>query len=200
MAYPDDVARVELKWTLPGGGSGVNVLHTRHPATNYTQPTVDEVADNFNDWYQNDNFGSETNEAFRKKLNANITLAEIVVTSLGAIPFQKQLAVGVAGTGAGNPVPRESAVVTTWYTALAGRSRRGRSFWAGASVLDMQNDGTLSTAAGAGWQDAMDALVAGFDAASSSEFVVHSKTLGDTEEITSAVVRDLFHHQRRRNQ
>jgi hypothetical protein len=168
---------------------------------NYDLAEVTGLAALLADWWSNDDYEGETNQAARASFSDDMILTSITVTALAlATPAQFTQSVGVSGELAGAPLPNESALVTTLYTGIVGRSYRGRNFWPGVATASMQANGTLLDATTAQLQETFDALIVGTKAASNSVMCVHSTTLGLATEVTSCVVRDVLHHQRRRNQ
>lgn len=201
MAFPASVARVALQFTLANGSAGYVVMHTvQSDGSDYSQAELDGLVVQFDDWWSDDNFQGNTNQALRDNISVNVSLASITATSLAAVaPIQSQLAVAQAGAVAGNPVPNESAIVVTLYTGFIGRSYRGRNFWPGLPVASMQGDGTIAAATTAQLQATFDALVAGLESGTNSELAVYSPTLDIVTPVASALVRDTLHHQSRRN-
>jgi hypothetical protein len=72
---------------------------------------------------------------------------------VGALTFQ--------GTNNSGPLPGQCSVVTTWYSALSGRSNRGRTFWPGLAV-DQLSGGVLGAVAAVAFSDYAAALLAAF--------------------------------------
>lgn len=201
MAYPANTARCVFQFGLPNGTNGFVTPHTRKSdGGDYTALEVAGLADVLADWWENDDFEGETNEALKNLIVDDCTLQSITVTGLAAVtPPQTILAVNTAGTVAANPLPNETSLVVTIYTGIVGRSYRGRNFWPGQSVNSMEANGTVNPTHLGNLQATFDALIAGLANGTSSELAVNSETLALSSFATSCVVRDVLHHQRRRN-
>lgn len=201
MAYPLNLAKIVLNWTLPNSLQAQNVLHAiRDDIANLSVGDCTTIGAEISDWYRNDNYNGETNEGWKGWLIENCQLTTVVVSDSGPGPtVQATTAVNVAGENTGIPLPNESALVSTWYTDTPGRRGRGRTFWPGMTASSMSStDGTLDNTVLAGMQDSLDALHVGFHA-TAYRLAVHSVANLDWARITSVVARDTIHHQRRRN-
>lgn len=64
----------------------------------------------------------------------------------GAV-FEQFLGTGIAGTGAGNPIPLNACMTVTLRTGQAGKSKRGRLYHAGAVQENMASRIAFNTAA-----------------------------------------------------
>jgi hypothetical protein len=111
-------------------------------------------------------------------------------------PLAADIAIGQAGAHPSEPLPPESAIVATHYSALASRRGRGRSFlpgWSVEAIVDGLVPASLVTILNniwSGWRTAMSADI---------EFAVWSPTNGTAQSVTSSVTRSVFHHQSSRN-
>jgi len=201
MAYPANTCRAVFQFGLPNGTNGYVTPHFRKSdGGDYTQLELAGLCDLLEDWWENSDFEGETNGPMKGAISDDCTLQSITCTGLAAaVPPQASVAVGTTGTNTGSPLPNESALVVTLYTGLVGRSYRGRNFWPGIPVSAMEANGTLNGSYVSDVQDTFDALIAGIENASGSELAVNSETLGLSTFVTSCVVRDVVHHQRRRN-
>lgn len=116
-----------------------------------------------------------------------------------------------AGSLSSESLPPQDAAVATLRTGIAGRSRRGRHYWAGLTESS-QNHGAIDSAWVAAVQTYYDDLVAALGSGGSNadyEWGVWSKKLGEPSPhvynltsgfrpITEVVVRDIVRSQRRR--
>lgn len=112
----------------------------------------------------------------------------------------------IAGTGTGvetgAPASLSVAAIVAWKTARAGRSFRGRTFYAPLSSAYLALDGRTITPAGlTAFQSAWTAYRTAVDAATTTgggKIAVLSERLGSAEEVTSLVVRQVVGSQRGR--
>jgi len=103
----------------------------------------------------------------------------------GGVEFQGQSA-AVPGTAAGDPLPRQTALVITHYTDTATRSGRGRTYFGGFSELENGTNGEASAA--------LVTALAAFWSAMGSVFNSHALTPGvisrDSPETIITVTRN----------
>lgn len=202
MAYPTNTARAVFEFALPNGTAGYCTPHFRtQDATDMTLSDVGDLATALADWWSNDDFGGATNQAMRNYHVDDCTLQTITVTTLAAVtPFQSVVTVGLAGEQAVTPLPNETALVVTLYTGLVGRSYRGRNFWPGMPTNLMEANGTVAAASLAGLQTTFEALIDELPTVVPNiTLAVNSVTLPAATPVIAAQVRDVLHHQRRRN-
>lgn len=112
-----------------------------------------------------------------------------------------------AGTTAGEALPANVALVTTWRTAFAGRSFRGRTYL-GPSQETMNNGGIPNAATVSTIQTAASNLITGIQATPTLRLGIFSlrrtqppfslTPFAATEPVTSAVARSKWNTQRRR--
>lgn len=98
----------------------------------------------------------------------------------------------IAVTGAGDPLPHQSALVVTVKTAYAGRSYRGRNYWPAFSE-NATTSGTFTVATVNAMQQYYDDLVAALGSGGSNadyEWVVWSEKLSTGTAVTEAIVRN----------
>jgi hypothetical protein len=134
-------AEITIAWDLAGGKTGHNVLHGRYtgafagtvaqantiiaalvagsPATNLASHLAPPAA--------------LVRVSIRDVNSAN----QALITSTGP---------GLVGTGTGNALPNEVALVITEHTALAGRANRGRMYIPGWSTAAVAADNTALAA------------------------------------------------------
>jgi hypothetical protein len=110
---------------------------------------------------------------------------------------------GIAGTGPGDPLPSTTAALISMYTDTHTRNARGRMYLPGLAS-GTQNDGQLLAATlgqlEAFAEDFEDDIVAVAGTTGTWHFVVYSRTLGTSQEITQAVAHSNLATQRgRRN-
>lgn len=201
MAYPANTARAVFQFTLANGTAGYVTPHFRkNDGGDFTQLEVAGLAVLLEDWATSDNFEGETNQSLMSVVVDEVSLASITVTSLAAVtPVQAVLASGESGNITSTPLPNETSFVTTYYTGIVGRSYRGRGFWPGLPITAMDNSGTMSAGFVDQLQTTFRALLDGLASVASSQLAVNSETLGLSTPVTSILVRDTLHHQRRRN-
>jgi len=201
MAYPANTCRSVFQFGLANGTNGYVTPHFRKSdGGDYTLSELEGLNDLLSDWFTADDFGGGSNEAMKDHMSQECSLQSITSTSLAVgVPVQASLAVNVAGTDVGNPLPNETSLVVTIYTGLVGRSYRGRNFWPGMSTTIMESNGTINSTELASMQQTFQHLLDGIALLSSSELCVNSETLGLSTFASSVLVRDVLHHQRRRN-
>lgn len=201
MAYPLNVGKGILRWSMPNGALGINVLcWERQDFANISNGDCATMASHLEDWYHNSNFLSSTNAPLRQWLTNDISLEEIICEDVGAGPtVQSILAVGLAGNSATTPLPNESSVVTTLYSQHPGRRGRGRTFLPGVSASSLDQDGTILDADRAGIQQTYEGLREGLATDGNYQLVVHSVADSAAYGLDSVVTRAVVHHQRRRN-
>lgn len=202
MPYPGNTARAVFEFELPNGTPGFVTPHFRTlDGHDFTQGDVEDLATLLADWASNADFQGETNVPLMNFGVPQVVLQNISVTSLQVIgPPQHVLAVNDPGNAAGLPLPNETAIVVTLYTGIVGRRFRGRNFWPLTSTTYMEADGTLAGATVTALQDTFDALIAGLVTEGTFVLAVHSEVGAMVNQVTSCIVRDTLHHQRRRNQ
>lgn len=201
MAYPANTCRAVFQFGLPNGTNGYVTPHLRKSdGGDYTALEIAGLADVLEDWFVNSDFEGETNAPGRGYMSDDCTLQTITVTGLAAVtPPQAVVTVNSAGAVSGLPLPNETALVVTLYTGNVGRRYRGRNFWPGVPSAAMEANGTLNSSYLNDVQDTFNALIAGLANGTSSELAVNSDVGGFSTFVTSCTVRDVLHHQRRRN-
>lgn len=202
MAYPDNTARCVFQFTLPNGTEGFVTPHVRSfDGSDLSNADVEAIGGLLHDWATVDNFQGEVNDHLMKIATDQLTLESITVTTLKEIgPPQWVEAVNFTGLQVGTPMPNESALVVTLYTGIVGRRFRGRNFWPILATAYMEDNGTLINATVATIQNTFDALVNGLVTDGNYVLAVNSTVGAMVNQVTSCVVRDTVHHQRRRNQ
>ena len=201
MTFLSQSLKGEILYTLPNGDTAVNVLwFTRQDLADPSAGDVGTLAGLLASWVGSDNFQGETDLALYKHMNLATTISLVRVTSVGTTPpIQVASTINLAGVNTGLPLPNESAVVTTWYSAGVGRSYRGRSFFPGADPDMLDATGRLSSSQLTSWGATMAALADGLSSEGTFYQVVHSPTLSQNNQVLSSIVRAVIHHQSRRN-
>lgn len=201
MAFPLTIAKAVFRWTLVNGGEGINVLHFgKFGGGDFLTADCQAVAEALHDWYSNDNFEGETNDAWKNAFDDQQVLQEIVVSDVGPGPsVQYTESVNEAGGVAGTPLAVESAMVSTWRTLTPGRSGRGRTFWPGIDSSALGDDGQLDPTTVTNAQDTLQALIDGMGTTGDYFPTVFSPLHSTGHIITSVTVQAVLHHQKRRN-
>lgn len=197
MTVPNNYGRTTWNFTCANGASAAVVQHFFETLNqDLTSQMLQDVAGTLEDWWTN-SIGGQIGRAF---FNQNTTLRSIVCTAFRQNPqLQEELIVGTAGTATGVSSPSEGAVVVSWYTAAAGRSYRGRSFWPGYDPDTLGNDGQLTAAQATSWTGTMNTLISQYELTASINMAVYSRKLDQMTEVLTPVVRRTIHHQSRRN-
>jgi hypothetical protein len=105
-----------------------------------------------------------------------------------------------SGTGGGNILPPQLAMVVSWRTALAGRGYRGRNYIGPIASGVPAANGQISPAIVTTCQNAVNAFVANVNGMSpTSNLVVWSPTRSDGELTLSGIVRSKIGTLRSRN-
>lgn len=189
-------AIVTFNFTTPVGEEAAVVRHVHKTGGALNQADLITLGASFVSWWEDDD-GPVARA--RVHFNNNLVLDDVTLTQMAGVPpLQVVTPSGLAGESALDAPPPESALVTTWYTGSPGRSFRGRSFWPSYATDAIGDNGTFLPASLAVIQDAFDRLLA-VGSPPGFEFVVYSRTLDVTTEITSVVLRSIPHHQSRRN-
>ena len=197
---PTGTVRVTYEFTLPNSLGGNVVQHFWHrDGAEPTTVDMDGLLSSIADWFNNDDYGADTNLAMFKHLNEHTTLTLLRAQTLDSTPLGTTLSVGTAGTNTGLPLPSETAVVSTWRTGTLGRSYRGRSFWPGADPDMLASTGVLSSSQVTSWGTTLLAFLHKWHADPLWEFVVYSSHLNVITEVSDVTVQTILNHQRRRN-
>jgi hypothetical protein len=202
MAYPNDVAKVEISFLLPNADIGVVVHHVQtQSGTDFDQARCEQVCNLYEDWITNANFETETNAPLINYVTPEATVLEVTTTGLEtpATPTFTNTLNLVGANPDLDPLPNESAWVTTYRTAFTGRSYRGRSFWPAAPAGFMQTNGTIQDSVTTAMQETVQALIDGLLSDGGFRHVVHSRLLGVATPTTVVVARDVLHHISNRN-
>ena len=195
------ICKAVWEWQLANGARGINVMHVvRLDAADMDDTDMATIGADMADWYNNSNFKSATNSALKTFISSSLTLEQIICSDVGPGPtIQATTAVDAPGTNSNGAVPNETAVVISLETLTPGRSGKGRTFLPGAVKTDIDTDGTLTSTAGTGLLAIYNGLLTGWDVEDIYQLAVFSPTLGQARSVSGVVVRDNFHHQRRRN-
>lgn len=196
------VGTTRVTWIFSGAnGATCNVVwHMWHVSG--AEPTSAELITmltSLKNWFTTDNYGASTNLAMYKHLSIQTNCSEVRAQTLDSTPTLASVTVGQAGVNTGPSAPNESAIVTTWRTATAGRSFRGRSFWPGYDPDMLDTTGLVSSSQITSWAATMNAMIATWNPAGNFQFSVYSPKLGLVTPITGVTVQPIVHHQRRRN-
>ena len=134
-------AEIVIGWNLPGGKVAANVLHGR-----YTGAFAGTVAQ-ANTILTALTTGTPATTLFTHMSTAT-AIARLTIRDVNSANQALISAVGapLIGTGAGNAMPNEVALVVTERTALAGRANRGRMYIPGWIVSSVAADNTAITA------------------------------------------------------
>lgn len=200
MPFPNNIARIDWHFTNGVGAHCHVIQHARCEAGDYDAGEVAIVGSFCRNAWDTVAFLGTGIPAMKSQANLNTTLIDVTVTGLAAVtPPQHVEPVNVAGSQAGVALPPETALVVGWYTGMVGKSYRGRSYWPGLDFDQLENNGTLSAAALTAYTNMFNAYVDKMADTTPSALVVYSPTIPTSSLVTTAVVRDTPHHQRRRN-
>lgn len=192
-----NTARVCLRY-LQEDENTCNVFHVRAPA-DPTEADLIEIAEVFAAWWNTD---------YRPLVQQFTSLQAIEVTDMSAddeegIVYTTGLP--LAGGNAGGALPNNVTICSKFNTGLTGRSRRGRSYFAGLPQGALQPDqqritSTFQTQLQAAWADLRSSLItAGFEWVVASLYTDGApRVTGVTTPITSATVNTALDSQRRR--
>lgn len=195
MALPviADTIRTAVEGTLSNGAHFANILHFRKSGA-ITYAAAIAILDPIllNLYYS----ASGGNGAWNNWSATSCHLDQFRYTPLDGTSATSTITHTNAGAGTGDVLPQNVALVTTLYTALRGRSRRGRCYWCGFTEGGNQTTGfpvaTVSQIQ-TRWNDMLTALVG-----SGVSLVVASYLLASAENVTSAVVRQTHWSTQRR--
>jgi hypothetical protein len=132
------VAEIILYFALAGARTGKVVMHGRYVGVfNGSVAQANAILAALNT-------GSAA-AAFLSHLAATTSLANVSIRDLGTANqgLIVSTGTGTPGTGVGNAVPNEMAVVVTKHTALTGRANRGRMYMPGWTTASVAADNTV---------------------------------------------------------
>ena len=189
------VIRSTASWTLANGGLAQNVLHFGVGHSPCTQADVDNaVAAHEDMWTVNHPASTLLNQ-----ISADTELSTIDARTIDpSNPLASHGSVNQPGLGSAQPVPLESAVVITWYTAAASRRGRGRMYVPGLPAASLDS-GIVLAAAVTAFQGKLTDWLTGALGTYSVDPIVWSGSAGSGRTILSLVTRNTLHHQKRRN-
>lgn len=140
MAFPGNVNRYVISGNLPGG--------ERFAVGFYGEVTLPGTAQALADDFDNaGSLGLALLTAMRALMTSNCSITRIQVYVYGAgrtIVDQGEASLSLAGTGTGNTLPNQCAVVGTLRTAVNSRRGRGRMYFP-AIALGVGADGTATS-------------------------------------------------------
>lgn len=139
-----NAALVRLIWTLNGTQYAVNVMGALNtgPAT-FNQALANSLGAAIKSSFTSSGWGA--------RVSSDVALAAVGVRNIDQANQAEFVdnGVAVAGTGATDPLPPQTALVITLRTALAGPSFRGRIYLPGACEGESDTNGTCTAAAAA---------------------------------------------------
>lgn len=206
LVIPNTV-QVRLMWNLADGSFASNVLHAQKAGVLVDQTMADDLYTNIT--------GAAGFAAYMDLLSSDVSLLRVGIKDLDTanqVEWESSAAAS-PGTGVGNALPEEVALVVTLRTNLAGRAHRGRVYLGGFIVTTCTAQGKATgalTAAAATFiqnvSDAMDALGLQFGVAHrghaeyvNARGVTVPAELPGTDPVQAVIVRDnQFDSQRRR--
>ncbi len=200
--------QVRLVWTLPNGRQASNVLHAIVP--DGSPPDEANATALFDDIAA----ATETTTYFAfLKTTTALQFIDIRDLRTESQALVQSTSAAVPGTGTGNALPEEVALVVSLRTALAGRAHRGRTYLTGFddTALDANGHAVAGlTAAAADWMTALKdsmlglGMTLGIGHRGHAEYVnpkgatIAAEAAG-TDRVLTCVVRDnVFDSQRRR--
>lgn len=186
MATPiADTVEVRLNWGLDGSEWAVNVLHYIVPGGfTVNQANADALAADIDDAF--------TNAASIQPLISDlVTLDSVGLRDIRVASQPEFLSdLGTFGTRTDEMLPRQTCMVLTLRTALAGRSYRGRVYLGGWTVGGLALDGSMGAAHRAAAEDFGDRMASFTVDSALLVLGVTSRTLELTTEVVSSEVRD----------
>lgn len=189
--------RVCLRYTQIGQ-QVCNVFHVRAP-NDPTLADLTEVAETMVAWW---------NAEMKPLTHAGVTLDAVEVTDISSddqegIVFTTGLP--LAGTHSGSSLPNNATLATKLTTGLAGRSRRGRSYFVGLPTTALETGSqtvstTYATSLQGAFQELISALItAGFELVIASLYTNGApRTTGIATPVENASVNRTVDSQRRR--
>lgn len=135
-----DTFQIRLKWALGNGRIATNVLHA------IVGESIVASVNMANDLFEAIATDSEVLD-YMQYLSSNTALLLCDIRDIrprddGAFPsLVESNFPGIDGTGSGNPLPQEVALVVTLRTALSGRAHRGRTYLTGFDEIVLDSDG-----------------------------------------------------------
>lgn len=139
MATPSTF-RLELVWQIQTQDWAVNVLHyTTGAAGALTQDAVSPMAAAIGSAF--------TSSGYRAAVSSQMSLSRLRARDIrtDGNPII-EAAINLAGTDGGNPMPRQTCVVSTLRTTFVARKGRGRVFWPSTANNGVTAAGTLDPA------------------------------------------------------
>ena len=133
--------KVVPKFSLPGGGTAVNVLTFRNLDAPTTISQLETLAGVYDNWWG----------ATAKSLVSNqVALVEVVITALDTasdLQFIYTPASPIAGTLSAAALPAQVTLATAFKSTYSGRSRRGRAYWIGLAENEVTGDYVITATA-----------------------------------------------------
>lgn len=192
-----NLVRVQFEFDLSNGENGAVVQHCLLNLTP-TQARLAALAAAIETWATTGNPSS--NLGLMETRNVNTELTGIRCTALGTgSDLEAFEASNTPGSNTGNPLPPESALVTTWYTGFVGRSNRGRSYWPGQDPDTLDTTGEVNATQVNGLVQTMQDLVNNAYPAGDAAMHVYSRKNDTSRAVTAVAVRAVLHHIRGRN-
>jgi hypothetical protein len=127
------------------------------------------------------------------------SVTDYTVTKLDGVSASLVILLIIPGLATGDPLPPDTALVTTFRTGFRGRSFRGRTYWWGGTEANNDGTGRLLSANAVEFNANWNAVVL-TPSAAEAVLCVASYTLASAAVVTSFTVQKVFDRQRRRKQ
>lgn len=192
-----NTVRVNMIWSREGVPTAVNALHFLVPPSFVVNGTSVSAIDSV---IQTAVAGQNSSGTTSPWLQQDWSRTSTTLRDL-RVPNQPEFVANSTSAGLSTAVglPSANAVVVTLRTALAGRSFRGRVYVPGWSAGAVTSTGTISVDA----SNRAEAFIAAINSGANAlgmDLAVASRTLSESNEVTSIEVRDFqWDVQRRRN-
>lgn len=192
------VVRAAVQGTLGNGQPWVNVLHYRVAADFWGPTNIGNLDAEISKLYSAAGYGAGK-EGWANNASTGARVSQVTYTPLDGSAASDARSKAIVGISAADSLPPRTAMVFTLRTALRGRSRRGRCYWAGFTETAGAPDGTpvdsVITAFNAAWAQHKTDLGA---KTTPIALVVASYKLSDATDTTIVQGQDRWATQRRR--
>jgi hypothetical protein len=184
-------------WCVDGNQASVNTFHYLCSAVGAAPATDVDMAQNID---------VIVAPLMKVILNNNASYRGVMVQKLRPLPIAIDVVTNAnAGAGSAGAIalPKQSAGLTSWYTAVAGRKGRGRTYWPFPSSTSDAGDGT-PTNTYTGNLSALGTALSGFTSISlggrtaTVGFGLYHRALGTFDPIVSTIIRGVWATQRKR--
>lgn len=192
-----DVSRVAVRGLCQNGQPWVNVLHFAKPTATSRAAFMTALDINIRGIYNPTGVSGPGTSGWATVGGIGSSAVDYTETRLDGVSASEIIALGITGAAGGDPLPADTALVSTFRTGFRGRSNRGRTYWAALTETNNDSNGQLllanATEITANWA-ALLVSPGNLDAI----LCVASYLLADSNPVTSVTLNRIFDRQRRR--